>query len=72
MWPNPHFPADLVTFTGEILNGKLLLRAVIPAFGDSIYMKLSLLRNWVYMRISCAGKFDILIDAFVRLSSDCS
>ena len=23
MWPNPQFPADLVTFTKEILNGKL-------------------------------------------------
>ena len=23
MWPNPQFLADLVTFTGEILNGKL-------------------------------------------------
>ena len=23
MWPNPQFPADLVAFTGEILNGKL-------------------------------------------------
>ena len=23
MWQNPQFPADLVTFTGEILNGKL-------------------------------------------------
>ena len=23
MWPNPPFPADLVTFTEEILNGKL-------------------------------------------------
>ena len=23
MWPNPHFPADLVTFTEEILDGKL-------------------------------------------------
>ena len=23
MWPNPQFPADLVTFTEEILNGKL-------------------------------------------------
>ena len=22
MWPNPEFPADLVTFTAEILNGK--------------------------------------------------
>ena len=25
MWPNPQFPADLVTFTEEILNGKLHL-----------------------------------------------
>ena len=23
MWPNPQFLADLVTFTGEIINGKL-------------------------------------------------
>ena len=23
MWPNPQFPADLVTFTEEVLNGKL-------------------------------------------------
>ena len=28
MWPNPQFPADLVTFTGEILNGKLHFCAV--------------------------------------------
>ena len=30
MWPNPQFPADLVTFTEEILNGKLhFLRSAI-------------------------------------------
>ena len=23
MWPNPQFPADLITFTEEVLNGKL-------------------------------------------------
>ena len=23
MWPNPEFPADLVTFNEEIFNGKL-------------------------------------------------
>ena len=29
MWPNPQFPADLVTFAEEILNGKLrYLRSV--------------------------------------------
>ena len=30
MWPNPQIPADLVTFTEEMLNGKLhFLRSVI-------------------------------------------
>ena len=30
MWPNPQFPANLVTFTEEILNGKLhFLRSAI-------------------------------------------
>ena len=28
MWPNPQFPADLVTFTQEILHGKLHFFAV--------------------------------------------
>ena len=28
MWPNPQFPAGLVTFTEEILNGKLHFFAV--------------------------------------------
>ena len=28
MWLNPQFPADLVTFTGEILNGNLIFCAV--------------------------------------------
>ena len=28
MWPNPQFPADLVTFTEEILNGKHFLCSV--------------------------------------------
>ena len=23
MWPNPQFPADLITFTEELLNGKI-------------------------------------------------
>ena len=30
MWPNPQFPADLVTFAEEIPNGKLhFLRSVL-------------------------------------------
>ena len=33
MWPNPHVPADLITFTEEILNGKLhFLCSVVRAW----------------------------------------
>ena len=33
MWPNPQFPAGLVTFTREILNGNLqFLCSVCDAF----------------------------------------
>ena len=36
MWPNPQFPADLVTFTEEIMNGKLhlLCSVSLSAFKD--------------------------------------
>ena len=32
MWPHPHFSADLVTFTEDILNGKLhlLYNVIVP------------------------------------------
>ena len=29
MWPNPQFPADLVTFTEEILNGNLHFLCIV-------------------------------------------
>ena len=29
MWSHPQFPADLFTFTEEILNGKLIFCAVL-------------------------------------------
>ena len=32
MWPNLQFPAHLVTFTEEILNGKFIFCAVIPLY----------------------------------------
>ena len=37
MPPNPHFPTDLVTFTEEILNGKLqfLCSAYVDAVKDN-------------------------------------
>ena len=39
MWPNSQFPADLVTFTEEILNGKLhFLRSVACKSLHSIFV----------------------------------
>ena len=32
MWQNPQESADLVTFTEEIVNGKLFLCAVVTVF----------------------------------------
>ena len=32
MWPNPLFPADLVIFTEEILNGKNPLEKQLTAY----------------------------------------
>ena len=32
MWANPQFPAELVTFTEEILNGKLHFYAVLHGY----------------------------------------
>ena len=36
MWPNPLFPADLVTVTEEILNRKLHFLCSVTLFSDSI------------------------------------
>ena len=33
MWPNPQIPAEMVTFTEEILNGKLNFFSV-PLFSS--------------------------------------
>ena len=42
MWPNPQFPSDLVTFTEEILNGKLhFLRSDRPSSTKNTSSKLS-------------------------------
>ena len=34
MWPNPQFPADLVTFTEENLNGKLKFFCSVTGFSS--------------------------------------
>ena len=52
MWPNPQFPAELVTFTEETLNGKLyfLCNVCFPDYGD-IFLIYSFINS---------GKLDVL------------
>ena len=40
MWPNPHFPADLVTFTEEILNRKLHFLCSVLSVRGNFFEKL--------------------------------
>ena len=43
MWPNPPFPADLVTFTEDILNGKL--HVLCSGYSDSeVYLGFNILQ----------------------------
>ena len=51
MWPNPPFPENLVTFTEEILNGKLhFLCSVCPCILSNPHI-LSLISISLYTRI---------------------
>ena len=46
MWPNPQFPVGLVTFTGEILNGKLHFLCSVSQWkllASDLFLKLYLL-----------------------------
>ena len=43
MWPNPQFPADLVTFTEEIVNGKLQFLCSVNFYKMSILVINSIL-----------------------------
>ena len=42
MWPNPQFPADLVTFTEEILDRKLHFLCSVNSCGQYFVFKISL------------------------------
>ena len=46
MWPNPQFPIDLVTFTEEILNGKLYFLYSVLALLWTISGKSSITDVW--------------------------
>ena len=45
MWPNPQFPTDLVTFTGEILDRKLHFCAVGMKQSQSLLTRLFLMHT---------------------------
>ena len=52
MWPNQQFPADLVTFTWEILNGKLhFLCSKVWKLGSALAKKKSFLTGIGYMAV---------------------
>ena len=63
MWPNAQFPADLITFTEEILKGKLyFLCRVNITYKDRIYDSVLTRENkgqgkpvfWHILRIAAA------------------
>ena len=45
MWPNPRFPADLLTFTEEIFNGKLYFLCSASQFQAWFEIEVSQLRS---------------------------
>ena len=56
MWPNLQYPADLITFTKEILKGKLhfLYRASYPRLGISFYFCIKEKgKKYLYQPIKC-------------------
>ena len=58
MWPNPQFPADLVTFTEEILNGKLhfLCSEIYDVFWTSLQLNQGItqeghiIKDWFFVK----------------------
>ena len=69
MWPNPQFPAHLVLFTEEILNGKLhflynegvILSSIHDQIRSSLrilphLLKKSLMKNFIFCAMCFAKK----------------
>ena len=69
IWPNPHYPADLVTFTEEIFNGKLhfLCSAITRLCKGSVI--LSLLLTILYKKKLSFSKLD-LYSGYNKLKRD--
>ena len=62
MWPNPQFPADLVTFTEKMLNGKLFfLCSVGILFTLSKSLKLIRFRKHCWLEKNSPKSFPLKI-----------
>ena len=70
MWPNPQFSADLVTFTKEILNGKLHFFAVkvvleVHFRAATKHLRLSFYKNRQQMLL--ASIMNVYTQSWIRL-----
>ena len=70
MWPNPQFPADLVTFTEEILNGKFhFLRSAVvwkdlPKLCSNIILERVIIKHFLLYfidEIFCFESFNLVV-----------
>ena len=54
MWPNPQFPADLITFTGKILNESFIFSAVagVTTWKICEYRKTRTRKNSIFKHLS--------------------
>ena len=63
MWPNSQFPADLVTFTEEILNGKLhILCSVFTCFLEKWWLSFLFFTNWQVDIYNDLTNWGVLLD----------
>ena len=53
MWPNPHFSADLVTFTKETLNGKFHFLWSAGYIGEFLPIKIENKTHSLYLQNLC-------------------
>ena len=60
MWPNPQFTADLLTFTEEILNRKVIFCAVIAA-GFYIFYHICSDLDQIFKNKSRCNSFNLVI-----------
>ena len=61
MWPNPQFPADLVTFTEDTLHGKLHFLCSVKAKLDGTLSHPDVTIHFVSSTFSLQKSFDVEI-----------